>query len=76
MTMTLYVNAKSKKALNETLSAGEKVIGTNYSIFGGGGQYVLGPDLEVGTVIKIYEKMSMGQPYAKSYGTWDGKKVK
>lgn len=74
--MTLYVNAKSKKALNEDLSKGVRVFGTNYSVFGGGGTYVLGPDLEVGTVIKIYEKLSMGQPYAKSYGVWDGKKVK
>ena len=74
--MALYVQAKSKKALNEKLSANEVVSGYNYSMFGGGGYYTLDENLAIGTVIKIYEKVINGNPYAKAYGIWDGKKVK
>lgn len=74
--MELYVQAKSKKAINELLKAGAQVSGYNYSIFGGGGSYVLSSALPIGTVIKVYEKMVGGSPYPKAYGTWDGSKVK
>lgn len=74
--MEIYVNAKSKKAINDMLVEGKTVRGYNYSMFGGGGEYMLSSALPVGTVIKVYEKMVGGSPYAKAYGTWDGSKVK
>jgi len=74
--ITLYVKAKSKKEINEKLAAGKTIYGTNYSAFGGGGTYALNSELPKGTVIKVFEKYSCGSPYAKAYGTWDGKKVK
>ena len=74
--MQIYVNAKSKKAINEMLSQGKSVQGMNYSMFGDGGAYYLTSALPVGTVIKVYEKMVGGSPYPKAYGTWDGNKVK
>jgi hypothetical protein len=74
--MTLYVQAKSKKALNEQIAIGRVPIGVNYSIFGDGGSHYLDHNLPDGTVIKVYEKLVSGSPYAKSYGVWDGKKVK
>jgi len=74
--MTLYVKAKSKKAINERLSEGRDVYGENYSFFAGAGIYKLDNQLASGTVIKVFEKYSGGSPYAKAYGTWDGKKVK
>ena len=54
----------------------EVIIGTNYSMFGGGGFYQLDESLPPKTVIKVYDKMVNGTPYAKAYGMWDGKKVK
>lgn len=74
--MELYVNASSKKALNERLANKEVVMGTNYSIFGGGGFYQLNESLPPKTVIKVWDKIVNGSPYAKAYGVWDGKKVK
>lgn len=75
-TMDIYVQAKSKKAINERLALNEVITGYNYSIFGGGGEYELNESLPSGTVIKVYEKTINGSPYAKAYGVWDGKKVK
>ena len=74
--MELYVKAKSKKSINERLAMNEVIIGTNYSMFGGGGFYQLDESLPPKTVIKVYDKMVNGTPYAKAYGMWDGKKVK
>jgi hypothetical protein len=75
--MTIYVQAKSKKAINEALSEGKPVIGFNPSAFGSGGQYFLRKgSVPEGTVIKVYEKLVGGSPYVKAYGTWDGDKVK
>lgn len=74
--MDIYVQAKSKKAINEKLAKNEVVPGYYYSIFGGGGYYELDEKLPVGTIIKVYEKLVGGSPYAKAYGVWDGKKVK
>ena len=73
--MELYVQGKSKKAINERLANGERVSGTNFSMFGGGGHYVLN-DLTTKTVIKIFEKTVQGSPYAKAYGTYDTSKKK
>lgn len=74
--MQIYVNAKSKKAINDMLLSGKPVQGYNYSMFGDGGTYYLSSALPVGTVIKVYEKLVGGSPYPKAYGVWDGKKVK
>jgi hypothetical protein len=72
--MKLYVNAKSKKAINERLSSGETVRGENFSIFGDGGMYTLSGELPDGTVIAVYDKMVSGSPYAKAWGTLDSAK--
>ncbi len=67
--MKIYVKATSKKALNERLAQGEKVVGSCYSMFGGGGMYNV-CELPNGTVVAIFEKRApYGQPIAKSYGT-------
>jgi hypothetical protein len=73
--MEIYIKAKSKKAINERLANNEVIIGTNYSIFGGGGFYQLNEQLQIGTTIKVYEKQINGIPYAKAFGMWNGKKV-
>lgn len=70
---TVYVKAKSKKAINEALEAGEKVICTHYGFLGGGMDSDI-KHLNDGDVIKVYEKEINGSPYAKSYGNWDAKK--
>ena len=68
--MKVYVEAKSKAALIRRLAAGEEISGYNYSMFGGGGHYMLDDSLEDGTIIAIYSQMSGGNPVAKSWGTW------
>ena len=68
--MKIYVEAKSKADLIRRLSAGEEITGYNYSMFGGGGHYMLDNTLEDGTIIAIYSQMSQGNPVAKSWGTW------
>ena len=68
--MKIYVEAKSKADLIRRLSAGEEITGYNYSMFGGGGHYMLDDTLEDGTIIAIYSQMSQGNPVAKSWGTW------
>lgn len=72
--MKLYVNAKSKKAINESLASGQTIYGTNYSMFGGGGTYALSGAIPDGTVIAVYDKMVGGSPYPKAYGTWSAAK--
>jgi len=73
--MDLYVQAKSKKEINEKLSKGNKVYGENYSMFGGGGSYCLN-ELNEKATIKVFSKYVNGSPYAKAYGTFDPKKNK
>jgi hypothetical protein len=68
--MKLYVEASSKKSLIQRLAAGEEISGYNYSMFGGGGRYMLDDNLADGTIIAIYSKMVQGNPVAKSWGTW------
>ena len=68
--MKIYVEAKSKADLIRRLAAGEEISGFNYSMFGGGGHYMLDDNLEDGTIIAIYSQMSQGNPVAKSWGTW------
>lgn len=72
--MELYIQSKSKKAINERIAQGQSVYGTNYSMFGGGGTYKLDESLPSGTIIKIFEKMVGGSPYTKSYGKWNAVK--
>jgi hypothetical protein len=68
------VRAKSKKAINDRLAAGELIFAESYSMFGGQ-SYTLGQDNPPdGTVIKVYDKVVAGSPYAKAYGNWDSKK--
>ena len=74
--MKIYVQVASKAQLNRDLDAGKTIMGLNYSMFGGGGSYTLNKDLPSGTTIALFEKYSMGNPIAKSWGTWDGKRVK
>ena len=74
--MKLYVMGKSKAQVNRDLAEGKKFTGENFSFFGGAGIYTLNSQLPVGTVISIFEKYSGGSPVAKSYGEWDGKKLK
>jgi len=72
----LYVEAKSKADLIRRLAAGEEISGYNYSMFGGGGIYMLDDNLADGTIIAIYSQMSQGNPVAKSWGTWTNKVLK
>jgi len=68
--MKVYVEAQSKADLIRRLAAGEEISGYNYSMFGGGGHYMLDDNLEDGTIIAIYTKKVQGNPVAKSWGTW------
>ena len=74
--MKLYVKSKSKKAINEAIANGDKVVGNNYSIFGDGGVYALDQGLPEGTIIALYTKEEHGTPISRNWGVWDGKKVK
>ena len=69
---TYYAFGKSKKALNERLAAGEHVYVDHYTPEGCEAVPILA--LNSGDILKIYEKMVHGSPYAKAYGNWDSKK--
>ncbi len=69
---TYYVKAKSKKALNERLLAGETIYATRYSMYDSTDVNL--QSVQNGDVIKIYDKLVSGSPYAKAYGNWDAKK--
>jgi len=69
---TYYVNATSKKALNDRLASNLTVLAVNHSMFNSCTKDIL--NLQDGDVIKIWEKRVNGSPYAKSYGNWDSKK--
>lgn len=73
MIKTVYVYAKSKKAANEMLLAGD-VRCTEYTMVDQRPGFL--NKQPNGTVIKIYEKMVGGSPYAKAYGTWNAEKKK
>ena len=74
MIKTFYVKAASKKAINEMLANGKVPTAVSFNL--GGSEYINLKRVPVGSVIKIYEKSVSGNPYAKSYGTWTGEKVK
>ena len=71
--MQVYVQAKSKKSINERLAAGQQVTAVEHKL--GDETCHRLTELPKGTVIKVWEKLAGGSPYAKSYGTWNGKKV-
>lgn len=71
---TVYVKAKSKKAINEALERGEKVVGTDWGFLSTGMDLDISKGLNDGDVIKVYQKEISGSPYAKAYGNWDAKK--
>lgn len=72
--MQVYVKGASKKALNEQIAAGTRIRATEYDMFSTN-SHILN-DLPTGTVIKVYDKMVGGSPYAKAYGTWNKEKNK
>lgn len=78
--MKLYIQAKSKKALNEMVAADgpDRIIGTEYNMFNPKGYMVdhVLSECEVGTTVAIYSETQSGSPVAKSWGTWDGTKLK
>ncbi len=72
--MTIYIQAKSKKELNEKLANKEQIKGTEYDMFSTN-PCILN-ELPTGTVVKVFEKYVGGNPYAKSYGVWNKEKKK
>lgn len=72
--MKAYIQAKSKKSLNERLGYNEDIQVVVYDISGASSMSI--HELPKGCVISVFEKFVGGSPYAKSYGVWDGTKVK
>lgn len=73
---SVYVQAPSKKALNENIVAGKTIKTVEYNMFSGD-QYKTLNDYPTGTQVKIWDKRDFaGTPIAKSYGTWDKEKNK
>jgi hypothetical protein len=72
--MQVYIKAASKKALNEKLALNERIGATEYDMFSTNNCIL--NDLPTGTVVKVYDKMVGGNPYAKSYGVWNKEKNK
>lgn len=72
--MQVYVKGASKKALNEKITNNERVAATEYDMFSTNSCIL--NDLPTGTVVKVYEKIVGGSPYAKAYGTWNKEKNK
>ena len=70
----MYIQAKSKKAINEMLKKGETVYATDYNMFAGD-RTLLWLDIPENEPIKVFEKYVNGQPYAKSYGVKKGNKL-
>jgi hypothetical protein len=76
--MKVYVQAKSKKQVNELLAAGEQIGAVEYNAFNPNGyvtHHILN-ELEDGAAVSIFEKYVGGQPYAKAYGTFDRNKMR
>jgi len=64
---TVYIKGTKKQA-NEQLAKGERVTGVKYDM--SSETPVILDRQPDGTVIKFWEKMSGGNPIAKSYGNW------
>lgn len=63
---TVYIRAKSKRDINAALDSDVIVYCTEYRM--GDTLRLLVKDLPVGTVVKVYNRVIGGNPYAKSYG--------
>ena len=72
--MQVYVKGASKKALNEKLALNERIGATEYDMFSTNNCIL--NELPTGTVVKVYDKIVGGNPYAKSYGVWNKEKNK
>jgi len=72
--MQVYIKAKSKKEVNEMLTSGLEVTVIEYSLFNT--NYYQLTELPTGTVVKIFDKVVGGSPYAKSYGVYNNEKNK
>ena len=74
--MKVYVQAKSKKQINEWIQSGTEIEAVEYSMQNhmNGGDYetyhnlVDTPD---GTVVAVFDKYVGGNPYSKAWGAWD-----
>lgn len=76
--MKVYIQAKSKKEINERLTTGSKIEATEYNAFNPNGyktEHILN-DLPTGTIVSVFSKFVGGQPYAKAYGSWNKEKLK
>ena len=76
--MKIYVEAKRRASLNRRLDRGEQIVGENYAMLRKDDEPqfpVLDNTLPTGTVIAIYSQMSFGNPVAKSWGTWNGRRA-
>lgn len=72
--MQIYVKGASKKAINELIAAGKSIYGTEYMPTSQNDHRL--NDLPTGTCVKVFDKYVGGNPYAKSYGTWNKEKNK
>jgi hypothetical protein len=69
--MKIYVEAKSKKHVNDMLASGQQVLGYNHSIYGGAGTgWYNVSDLADGDVVAIFQKTINGNPVVKSWGCY------
>jgi hypothetical protein len=74
--MKVYIKG-SKKVANEKIAAGEQVSGIEYSMFN---ERYATPhtinECEEGTIVAFFTNTSDGIPISRSFGTWDGTKIK
>lgn len=73
----MYVQGKSKAAINRELKEGKTLVAYDFNMFTGDTQTAFSSEggLAEGTVIKVFEKYIDGNPYAKAYGTWKNGKI-
>lgn len=71
--MKIYVQANSKKEVNNWLASGIHIYGYNYSMFEDAGWHDIS-NLNDGDVVAIFSKTTNGSPVAKSWGSYDAKK--
>lgn len=71
--MQVYIHAKSKAEVNRKLADGTPVFATEIKL--GSVTEFNFSQLPDGTVVKIYDKIVCGSPYAKAYGNKKGNKL-
>ncbi len=73
----MYIQGKSKAAVNRELKNGKTLIAYDFNAFTGDKQFPVSSDggIPDGTIIKVFEKYIYGNPVAKAYGTWKNGKV-